>query len=298
MGNYLNMGTSIGKAFGFSVNSLSKLDSIKGINKEKTSLLEYLILMIKKDNPELIHFYKDFKNLEQSKNCIKEEIDKNIMEIKGIINEIKKEKDSNNKDYLMFIDNVVKYTKAKMDCLELSLKFLNNEIEKTIEMFGENKSKFNVNEFIRSVDNFVEKFKLISMEITQREIRIQKKKTFEEKRKREMKIVNTDYQKTNANENIIKCMAKKKYLRKDLILNIKREINAMEKPHDIFNHPERGDPELLRKELYELTKDNDFELKKYIVDKRQKQKLIKRKIKIEYKEDNKKKWDDIYPKWK
>ena len=298
MGNYLNMGTSIGKAFGFSVNSLSKLDSIKGINKEKTSLLEYLILMIKKDNPELIHFYKDFKNLEQSKNCIKEEIDKNIMEIKGIINEIKKEKDSTNKDYLMFIDNVVKYTKAKMDCLELSLKFLNNEIEKTIEMFGENKSKFNVNEFIRSVDNFVEKFKLISMEITQREIRIQKKKTFEEKRKREMKIVNTDYQKTNANANIIKCMAKKKYLRKDLILNIKREINAMEKPHDIFNNSERGDPELLRKELYELTKDNDFELKKYIVDKRQKQKLIKRKIKIENKEDNKKKWDDIYPKWK
>ena len=298
MGNYLNMGTSIGKAFGFSVNSLSKLDSIKGINKEKTTLLEYLILMIKKDNPELIHFYKDFKNLEQSKNCIKEEIDKNIMEIKGIINEIKKEKDSTNKDYLMFIDNVVKYTKAKMDCLELSLKFLNNEIEKTIEMFGENKSKFNVNEFIRSVDNFVEKFKLISMEITQREIRIQKKKTFEEKRKREMKIVNTDYQKTNANANIIKCMAKKKYLRKDLILNIKREINAMEKPHDIFNNSERGDPELLRKELYELTKDNDFELKKYIVDKRQKQKLIKRKIKIEYKEDNKKKWDDIYPKWK
>lgn len=298
MGNYLNMGTSIGKAFGFSVNSLSKLDSIKGINKEKTTLLEYLILMIKKDNPELIHFYKDFKSLEQSKNCIKEEIDKNIMEIKGIINEIKKEKDSTNKDYLMFIDNVVKYTKAKMDCLELSLKFLNNEIEKTIEMFGENKSKFNVNEFIRSVDNFVEKFKLISMEITQREIRIQKKKTFEEKRKREMKIVNTDYQKTNANANIIKCMAKKKYLRKDLILNIKREINAMEKPHDIFNNSERGDPEFLRKELYELTKDNDFELKKYIVDKRQKQKLIKRKIKIENKEDNKKKWDDIYPKWK
>ena len=298
MGNYLNMGTSIGKAFGFSVNSLSKLDSIKGINKEKTSLLEYLILMIKKDNPELIYFYKDFKNLEQSKNCIKEEIDKNIMEIKGIINEIIKEKDATNKDYLMFIDNVVKYTKAKMDCLELSLKFLNDEIEKTIEMFGENKSKFNVNEFIRNVDNFVEKYKLISMEITQREIRLQKKKTFEEKRKREMKIVNTDYQRTNANANIIKCMAKKKYLRKDLILNIKREINAMEKPHDIFNNSERGDPELLRKELYELTKDNDFELKKYIVDKRQKQKLIKRKIKIEYKEDNKKKWDDIYPKWK
>ena len=34
MGNYLNSGTNAGKAFGFSVNSLSKLDSIKGINKE------------------------------------------------------------------------------------------------------------------------------------------------------------------------------------------------------------------------------------------------------------------------
>jgi hypothetical protein len=88
IGNYLNVGTSIGKALGFSVNSLSKLDSIKGINKEKTSLLEYLILTIKKDNPELMNFYKDFKNLEHSKNCIKEEIDKNIIEIKSIIKEI------------------------------------------------------------------------------------------------------------------------------------------------------------------------------------------------------------------
>ena len=299
------MGTSIGKALGFSVNSLSKLDSIKGINKEKTSLLEYLILTIKKDNPELMNFYKDFKNLDHSKNCIKEEIDKNIIEIKSIIKEIIKEKETNNKDYLVFIDNVVKYTKAKMDCLELSLKLLNNQIEKTMEIFGENKSKFNINEFIRNVDNFVEKFKLISMEITQREIRIQKKKTFEEKRKREMKIVNTDYQKNNGNANIninkaniVKYINKNKYLKKDLLIKIKREINTLEKSHDIFNYSERGESELLKKELYELTKDNDFELKKYIVDKRQKQKLIKRKIKFEYKEDNKKKLADIYPTWK
>jgi len=298
IGNYLNVGTSIGKAFGFSVNSLSKLDSIKGINKEKTSLLEYLILMIKKDNPELINFYKDFKNLEHSKNCNKEEIDKSMMEIKRIIKEIIKEKETNNKDYLVFIDNVVKYTKAKMDCLELSLKFLNDEIEKTIIMFGENKSKFNVNEFIRSVDNFVEKFKSITMEIAQREIRIQKKKTFEEKRKRESKIVNTDSPKNNANINIniIKCKAKKIYLRKDLLLNIKREINTLEKPPEIFNNSERGEPDLFRKELYE--RDNDFELKKYIVDKRQKHKLVKRKINFGYKEDDKKKWNVIYPKMK
>ena len=300
MGNYLNVGTSIGKAFGFSINSLSKLDSIKGVNKEKTSLLEYLIISLKRDNPELINFYKDFKNLEHSKNCIKEEIDKNIMEIKSIIKEIIKEKDTNNKDYLVFINNVIKYTKAKMDCVDLSLKFLNEQIEKTIQMFGENKSKFNVNEFIRNVDNFVEKFKLVSMEIAQREIRLQKKKTFDDKRKREMKIVNTDYQKTNsnANSNNPKRLAKKMLLKKDLIINIKKEINALEKPNNIFINSERGESELLRKELYELTKDNEFELKKYIVDKRKKQKIIKMKKKLEHNEDNKKKWDNIFSIWK
>ena len=63
IGNYLNTGTNNGKALGFNINSLSKLDSIKGINKEKTSLLETLTLIIKKDNSGLINFYKDFKKL-------------------------------------------------------------------------------------------------------------------------------------------------------------------------------------------------------------------------------------------
>ena len=46
IGNYLNSGTSNGKAFGFSISSLTKLDSIKGINKEKTTLLELFIILI------------------------------------------------------------------------------------------------------------------------------------------------------------------------------------------------------------------------------------------------------------
>ena len=247
IGNYLNSGTSNGKALGFSINSLSKLDSIKGVNKEKTSLLEFLIKIIKKDNPGLINFYKDFKKLEESKNCSKEEIDKTIIDLKNMINKILKEKETNNEEYFVFINNVENYTTAKMDCLQLSQQFLNDEIEKTITIFGENKSKFNINEFIKIISSFVEKYKNCSLEISKKEAKLLKKKISEEKKKKELTNVNTDLQKIC--DNTIKYIAKKAILKNSNNINIKKERNSMAKNNEILKlNSQRGESKIIKNE--------------------------------------------------
>ena len=251
IGNYLNTGTSNGKALGFNINSLSKLDSIKGINKEKTSLLETLTLIIKKDNSGLINFYKDFKKLEESKNCFKDEIDKNIIELKAMINKILKEKETNNEDYLVFINSVEQYTSAKMDCLELSLQFLNDEIDKTILIFGENKSKFNINVFIKNISNFVDKYKLCSLEISKKEARILKKKISEEKKKKEITNVNADLQKIC--DNAIKSIAKKTNLKNGLIDKIQKDKNEGEQNGEIYKiNSARGESKIIKEEKKQI----------------------------------------------
>ena len=257
IGNYLNTGTSNGKALGFNINSLSKLDSIKGINKEKTSLLETLTLIIKKDNSGLINFYKDFKKLEESKNCFKDEIDKTVVELKTMINKILKEKETNNENYLVFINNIEQYTSAKMDCLELSLQFLNDEIDKTILIFGENKSKFNINEFIKNISNFVDKYKLCSLEISKKEARILKKKISEEKKKKEITNVNADLQKIC--DNTIKSIAKKANVKNGLIDKIQKDKTEVEQNEEIYKiNSARGESKIIKEEKKQI----DFNQKK------------------------------------
>ena len=239
IGNYLNSGTSIGKAFGFSINSLSKLDSIKGINKEKTSLLELFIILIKKDNPGLINFYKDFKKLEESKNCFKDEIDKNVIELKNIVNKIIKEKENaNNEDYIVFINNIENYSIAKIDCLQLSQKLLNDEIDKTRIIYGENESKFNINEFIKAISNFVDKYKTVSLEISKREARLLKRKISDEKKKKELNNVNNDLKKIC--DNTIKSIQKKTNL-KNNIFELKTDRSTTSQNKEMFKiNSQRG----------------------------------------------------------
>ena len=273
IGNYLNTGTSIGKAFGFSINSLSKLEDIKGINKEKTSLLEFFIIIIKKDNPGLINFYKDFKRLEESKNCFKEEIDKSILELKNMVNKILKEKENtNNEDYIVFINNVENYSTAKMDCLQLSQKFLNEEIDKTIIIFGENKMQFNINEFIKSISNFVEKYKTCSLEISKKEAKLLKKKLNEEKKKKELNIVSNDLQKIC--DKTIKSIAKK--------ANLKNNINDIKKEN---NNKEAG--KINKNDTIQTTKVNGIEKRAIILDDKENKKMDIKKNKEDTKENDK-----------
>lgn len=60
VGNYLNHGTLKGDAFGFNLNSLQLLESCKGYDSDKTSLLRFVLKQLQQEDPSCLAFINDF----------------------------------------------------------------------------------------------------------------------------------------------------------------------------------------------------------------------------------------------
>lgn len=176
IGNYLNHGTANGKALGFSITSLDKLDNIKSYNKDKSSLFDFVVMNIKKKEPELIAFYNEFNRLDEGCQIDKAELDKQIKTIENGINLIRNEiNKTKNEEYLVFLNNLDKYSSVKLECVKITNKMLNDEIEKIIVTYGINKAKFNLSTFLKTINDFVEKFKSIYIKLLRKEAKVLKK---------------------------------------------------------------------------------------------------------------------------
>ena len=176
IGNYLNHGTANGKALGFSITSLDKLDDIKSYNKDKSSLFDFVVMNIKKKEPELIAFYNEFNRLDEGCQIDKAELDKQIKTIESGINLIHNEiNKTKNEGYLVFLNNLDKYSSVKLECVKITNKMLNDEIEKIIVTYGINKAKFNLSTFLKTINDFVEKFKSIYIKLLRKEAKVLKK---------------------------------------------------------------------------------------------------------------------------
>ena len=176
IGNYLNHGTANGKALGFSITSLDKLDNIKSYNKDKSSLFDFVVMNIKKKEPELIAFYNEFNRLDEGCQIDKAELDKQIKTIESGINLIHNEiNKTKNEGYLVFLNHLDKYSSVKLECVKITNKMLNNEIEKIIVTYGINKAKFNLSTFLKTINDFVEKFKSIYIKLLRKEAKVLKK---------------------------------------------------------------------------------------------------------------------------
>ena len=176
VGNFLNYGTANGKALGFSITSLEKLDSIKSFNKDKSTLFDFVVLNIKTKQPELVTFYNEFNRLEEASQIDKVELDKQIKSIENGINLISTELGkTKNESYLVFLNNLEKYANVKLECVRISNKMLNDEINKLITTYGLNNAKFNLSIFLKSIFDFTVKFKQIYLKITRKETKALKK---------------------------------------------------------------------------------------------------------------------------
>ena len=176
IGNYLNHGTANGKALGFSITSLDKLDNIKSYNKDKSSLFDFVVMNIKKKEPELIAFYNEFNRLDEGCQIDKAELDKQIKTLESGINLIHNEiNKTKNEGYLVFLNHLDKYSSVKLECLKITNKMLNDEIEKIIVTYGINKAKFNLSTFLKTINDFVEKFKSIYIKLLRKEAKVLKK---------------------------------------------------------------------------------------------------------------------------
>ena len=179
IGNFLNYGYIKGNAYGFKINSLNIIDGVKTFTKDKQNLLDFLIINIKHMNVNntykgLLSFYEDFPSLKNAIEIDLNDVDRRISVIdKGINdieNEIAKEIESE-MEYKMFLNEMVVKIKNVFTNINQQKQSMQNDIDKLVEMFGEEKDKFKFTEFVKNVHNFCEKFKNAVIKHTQEENR-------------------------------------------------------------------------------------------------------------------------------
>ena len=168
IGNFLNYGYIKGNAYGFKINSLNTIDGVKTFTKDKQNLLDFLIINIKHINNNdstykgLITFYEEFPSLKNAIEIDLNDIDRRISVIdKGINdieNEIAKTIESEN-EYKIFLNEMIIKIKNVFANINQHKQLMQKDIDKLIEVFGEDKDKFKFAEFVKNVYDFCEKFK-------------------------------------------------------------------------------------------------------------------------------------------
>jgi hypothetical protein len=229
IGNYLNSDTAKGNAQGVSVNTLAMLEGVKGIGKEKYTLLDFLVINIKAKEPSLINFYKDFSNLEEVLAVDISDIESKIKEFENGLKKLKKEKDSLEKEkdkslvakFSAFVNDLELLACDKFDEIMTAQDSLTKEISDTIEFFGEEVKQFKIGDFLKLINDFVENFKKTATKLSAEEAKQLKKQIKEDKNKKE----ETKNKHNKELEKIRKTAVKKTLARKSNYKNFSHLIN-------------------------------------------------------------------------
>lgn len=229
LGNYLNADTNRGNCVGFMMNSLIILDGVKG--KDKITLLDFLIMNIKSQDPSLLTFPKDFLCLDSAceVNVIIIQIDQGDLEskVRDLETGYKKlliQKEALTKEIKFDEENIP--FKESLNELEIEsfekiekLKKLQEtskvEIIQTAISYGEDPKTFKFNEFIKIIFDFIKNFKKSNIKISAEEAKELKKQIKEGKKTKpnvDNKILN-DLQ--NMRKDVVrKTQARKTHLKK------------------------------------------------------------------------------------
>lgn len=229
IGNYLNSDTAKGNAQGVSINTLAMLEGVKGIGKEKYTLLDFLVINIKSKEPSLINFYKDFSNLEEVLGVDISDIESKIKEFENGLKKLKKEKESIDKEkdkslvanFSTFVNDLELLACDKFDEILTTQDSLTKEINDTIEFFGEEAKQFKIGDFLKLINDFVENFKKTSTKLSAEEAKQLKKQIKDDKNKKE----ETKNKHNKELEKIRKTAVKKTLARKSNYKNFSHLMN-------------------------------------------------------------------------
>ena len=159
-GNYLNGQSARGGAYGFKLDSLSKITEMKS-NDNKKTLLQFIIEWIYENNdPDLLNvdlnYAKDisFKNTQEFFNEIKASFNV-VKKLKNITENIENENDKSKEFLQSFYDDIV----SKLNEKENELNSVNDDFEKLVLSFGEKIKDMPFEKFFQIFISFFENVK-------------------------------------------------------------------------------------------------------------------------------------------
>ncbi|KAJ6229761.1 protein diaphanous [Anaeramoeba flamelloides] len=187
VGNILNENSGSNKVSGFELKILRQIGSIKSPLDKDITLLYFIVKQLNTNSPKCIEeTVKNYKLFNLAKNVSYKFIDDtikdlntNLKKLENVLTKFKKPMNKNDK-FFKIMSEFNEKTSEKLQ--KLKLKFTNtiNGYKDTLDIFGEDKSKINFNEFFGTLTTFYQ-------DITKTNSKYLSKKKNEEIRKRKMK---------------------------------------------------------------------------------------------------------------
>ncbi|CUI14803.1 formin, putative [Bodo saltans] len=161
IGNHLNAGTAFREARGFKMSDLPKLTTFRTTDA-KSTMLEYLVDLVERKNPEFHSFSDELKPLLVMKSIdmasVQEELRKLRSEVTAAATLIKALRDDVESNIETFLGPFVHLANGKLQTTEAMLQETNDMIQQMAKFFGEDPKRVNLPELIGHIAEFVKSY--------------------------------------------------------------------------------------------------------------------------------------------
>jgi hypothetical protein len=188
MGNYLNGGTPKGGAYGFRLQSLTRLEGTKGADN-KMSLIHYLVKLVQTRYPKARDFVEDLSPLEKTRRMefktVESEVRKAAAMVKRVADAARTAEANRNDRFKPVMTEFHEAASKRMASVEERLSKLQVAHKLLCEQFGEEPESVKPEELFALFADFAAQFKTAEHHLEQMRVEAER----EAKRQREMEAV-------------------------------------------------------------------------------------------------------------
>ncbi|TMW59449.1 hypothetical protein Poli38472_004518 [Pythium oligandrum] len=162
LGNTLNGSGEENEIRGFTVDSLLRLGHTKAVN-QKTTVLHYLVRLVKKNHPAVLDFHKELKSVPSAARESFELVTEDSNRLQAGLTQLTEEFNAMKKDgafsdpTFKALESAVEEIEAEMNRIQSSIKQAREAVQSVFEYFGEDPEK-NPNEFFTTLSSFCTEF--------------------------------------------------------------------------------------------------------------------------------------------
>jgi len=162
LGNYLNHSNKKGGAYGIQLSSLDKLKGMKSAD-QKSNLLEFLVITLRKNQPDARKFVDEFGVLQEASRIdvpyLEAAVSKNVGMVNKIGNAAKSAKSDGTDRFGPVMTKFHETAKEQVDNLSRELKDTVSGMNEMVEFYGENPKKMPPPDFMQLLLDFASTFK-------------------------------------------------------------------------------------------------------------------------------------------
>ncbi|XP_076129431.1 disheveled-associated activator of morphogenesis 1b isoform X1 [Alosa pseudoharengus] len=185
-GNYMNKGQR-GNAYGFKVSSLNKIADTKSSIDKNVTLLHYLITILEKKYPKVMHIPEDLLNVPEAAKVNMTELEKEINNLRSGLKSVENELEFQRKrpqeygdKFVSVVSQFITVASFSFSDVEDSLHEARDLYVRAVKHFGEEDGKMQPDEFFGIFDQFLQAFG----EARQENENMRRRKEEEERRSR------------------------------------------------------------------------------------------------------------------